>query len=130
MPVRMGNAPGLADPPGYSHYAVATGRRMVFLAGQVPLDAEGNLVGEGEPSVQTRQVIENLVASLAAAGASPAEVVKTTVYVTDGGHPVQNEVWSVVRESVIGSAPSTLVGVSRLGYPGQAVEIEAVAVAD
>lgn len=130
MPIRLGNASGLADPPGYSHFAVATGRRMVFLAGQVPLDAEGNLVGEGDPSTQARQVVENLVASLAAAGASPADVVKTTVYVVGGDHPVQNEVWSVVRESVIGSAPSTLVGVSRLGYRGQAVEIEAVAVAD
>jgi enamine deaminase RidA (YjgF/YER057c/UK114 family) len=130
MAVRTGNAEGLAAPPGYSHYAVATGARLVFLAGGVPLDPEGNVVAPGDPGAQAHRVIDNLLIALRAAGAEPADVVKTTVYVVGTAEDLQQEVWPVVRESAIGSVPSTLVGVDRLGYTGQVVEIEAVAVAD
>ena len=130
MTVRLGNTDGLAEPPGYSHFAVAEGRRLVFLAGQVPLDAAGNLVGEGDPGRQAEQVLENLMASLRAAGATPADVVKTTVYVAGGSHDAQLAVWEVVQRSAVARAPSTLLGVSLLGYRGQLVEIEAMAVID
>lgn len=103
---------------------------MVFTAGAVPLDADGNLVGEGDPLEQTERVIGNLLAALEAGGAGPSDVAKTTVYVAGASHETQSSVWQVVRSSPIGSAPSTLVGVPTLGYRGQLVEVEAIALLD
>lgn len=124
------NVPELFAPPGYAHVAIANGARLVTTAGAVPLDAEGNLVGPGDIKKQTRQVIDNLIAQLAAAGASGGEVLKTTVYVasTNGGDLVA--AWEVVQDSPIAAAASTLLGVAVLGYTGQLVEIEAIAVAE
>jgi enamine deaminase RidA (YjgF/YER057c/UK114 family) len=103
---------------------------MVFTAGAVPLDAEGNLVGEGDALAQAEIVIANLLAALEAGGASASDVAKTTVYVAGGSHDRQSSVWQVVRSSPIGAAPSTLVGVPTLGYEGQLVEVEAIALVD
>jgi enamine deaminase RidA (YjgF/YER057c/UK114 family) len=130
VPVRLRTVDALAPPPGYSHVAVATAGTVVFTAGAVPLDAEGNLVGDGDALAQAEQVIGNLMAQLEAGGAAPADVAKTTVYVAGGDYGTQSAVWQVVRSSAIGSAPSTLVGVPTLGYRGQLVEIEAIALLD
>jgi enamine deaminase RidA (YjgF/YER057c/UK114 family) len=130
MPVELRNVGTLAPPPGYSHVAVARGGTMVFTAGAVPLDAEGNLVGEGDALAQAGLVIENLLAALGAGGAGPSDVAKTTVYVAGASHETQSAVWQVVRSSPIGAAPSTLVGVPTLGYRGQLVEVEAIALVD
>jgi enamine deaminase RidA (YjgF/YER057c/UK114 family) len=124
--VERRNAPGLSPPPGYAHVA-SGGGRLVFTAGAVPLDAEGRLVGEGDYDAQTEQVVANLEAALAAGGATPADVVKTTLYVVPGDVPL-SRVWDVFRRSPLSEAPSTLLGVAGLGYTGQLVEIEAVAV--
>ena len=110
--------------------AVARGTTLVFTAGAVPLDASGELVGADDPVAQTDQVVANLIAALAAAGARPDDVVKTTVYVAGADHDRQATVWEAVQRSPIAAAPSTLVGVPILGYRGQLVEIEAVAVID
>lgn len=75
-------------------------------------------------------MIGNLLAALEAAGAGPSDVAKTTVYVAGASHETQSSVWQVVRSSPIGSAPSTLVGVPTLGYRGQLVEVEAIALLD
>ncbi|MGZ8651323.1 MAG: RidA family protein [Actinomycetota bacterium] len=130
MGVELRNVPGLAAPPGYSHVAIARGATLVFTAGAVPLDAAGELVGADDAAAQTDQVVANLVAALSAAGAAPVDVVKTTVYVAGADHDRQAKVWEAVQRSPIATAPSTLVGVSTLGYRGQLVEIEAVAVLD
>jgi enamine deaminase RidA (YjgF/YER057c/UK114 family) len=122
------NAPGLFEPPGYAHVAVAEGGAAVFTAGAVPLDAEGGLVGPGDYRAQTVQVLENLAAALAQGGARPDDVVKTTVYVVASEPAPLGVVWEVVRASEVGGAPSTLLGVAALGYTGQLVEIEAIAV--
>ena len=121
------NVPGLFPPPGYAHVAVARGARLVLTAGAVPLDEQGNLVGPGDVRQQTRQVIDNLMRQLAAAGASGEDVLKTTVYVasSNGGDLVA--AWEVVQDSPIAAAASTLLGVAVLGYTGQLVEIEAIA---
>jgi enamine deaminase RidA (YjgF/YER057c/UK114 family) len=120
--------PDLFPPPGYAHVAVGDGR-VVLTAGGVPLDSDGTLVGPGDHAEQTRRVIANLLAALEAGGASPADVAKTTVYVvTPHGRGPLGEVWEVVRSSPLAGAPSTLLGVSALGYEGQLVEIEAIAV--
>jgi enamine deaminase RidA (YjgF/YER057c/UK114 family) len=102
----------------------------VFTAGQVPLDAEGNLVGKEDYRLQTDQVLRNLLSVLGVAGASPNDVVKTTVYVVGASLTAQDTVWSVIRDSPIAAAPSTLVGTALLGYEGQLVEIEAIAVVE
>ena len=130
MAVQLRTVDTLAPPPGYAHVAVARGGTMVFTAGAVPLDAHGDLVGEGDPMAQASAVIENLLVALEAGGARPADVAKTTVYVAGGSHEDQSSVWQVVRSSPIGSAPSTLVGVPTLGYRGQLVEVEAIALLD
>ena len=130
MAVELRNVATLAAPPGYSHIAVGRGGTVVFTAGAVPLDAEGDLVGEGDPVAQAVQVIENLLAALQTAGAQPQDVAKTTVYVAGASFEAQSAVWQVVRSSEIGRAPSTLVGVPILGYRGQLVEVEAIALLD
>jgi adhesin HecA-like repeat protein len=97
-------------------------------AGAVPLDADGALVGAGDVRAQARQTLDNLMRQLAAAGAGGDDVLKTTVYVasTDGADLLA--AWEEVQRSPIAAAASTLLGVALLGYPGQLVEIEAVAV--
>jgi enamine deaminase RidA (YjgF/YER057c/UK114 family) len=97
-------------------------------AGAVPLDAAGDLVGHGDYVAQTRQVLGNLGLALRAAGASGEDVLKTTVYVLTENRQDLSSVWRVVRESEVAAAASTLLGVSLLGYEGQLVEVEAIAV--
>lgn len=130
MAVELRNAQALAPPPGYAHVAVARGGTLVFTAGGVPLDAAGNLVGEGDALAQAEQVIANLLVALETGGAAASDVAKTTVYVAGASHDTQSAVWQVVRSSPIGSVPSTLVGVPTLGYRGQLVEVEAIALLD
>ena len=90
-----------------------------------PLAEDGSLVGGGDVAEQARQVLRNLGAVLRAAGASPADVLKVTVYLTDIGdraliNPVRREFFGESRPA------STLVEVSALAIPGMKVEIEAV----
>ncbi len=120
--------PGLSQPPGYSHVVVASGRRLVATAGAVPLDARGELVGPGDYPAQTRQVLDNLAVALELTGVRGADVIKTTVYVVTGSGEDLADVWRVVQQSEVSDAASTLLGVSLLGYEGQLVEIEALAV--
>src|SRR6188508_648785 len=96
--VELRNVDGLATPPGYTHVAT-TSAGLVFTAGAVPLDADGELVGADDPVAQARQVLANLAMQLAAGGATPADVVKTTVYVAGASHERQGAVWEVVQAS-------------------------------
>jgi reactive intermediate/imine deaminase len=117
--------PELAEP--ISHYtdAVRAGE-LLFVSGFVPVDGEGRLVGGDDVVAQARQVLANLGAVLAAAGATFADVVKVTVYLTDIADRVRI---NPVRQEVFGEArpASTLVEVSALAVPGAKLEIEAVA---
>lgn len=127
MTIERKISPALAPPPGYAHVAVASGRRLVLTAGGVPLDAQGNLVGKGDVAAQTRQVIANLIEQLRLGGATPEDVLKTTVYVVATETPDLVTAWNEVQASSLAPAASTLLGVACLGYTGQLVEIEAVA---
>ncbi|MET7704367.1 RidA family protein [Streptomyces sp. NPDC005485] len=123
--------PSLFPPPVYSHASVVkAGTDLAFLAGSVPLDAEGKLVGEGDPVRQAEQVLVNLGEQLRAVGSDMAHVVSTDVYVVAGEPAVLSAVWDVVEASGLSSGPhsSTLIGVTCLGYTGQLVEITATAV--
>lgn len=129
--VQRMTVPGLFPPPGYAHAAVVeTGEHLTFMAGAVPLDPDGSLVGAGDPIAQARQVVANLEVALRAAGSDLEHVVATTVYVVGARSEDLGRVWDVVRASRLSTGPhtSTLLGVSCLGYPGQLVEITAVAV--
>ncbi|MEU0104670.1 RidA family protein [Streptomyces sp. NPDC006251] len=76
------NPPGLSPPAGFSHAVVASGSRVVFLAGQTALDADGKVVGRTLPE-QFEKALANLLAALTAAGGSPADLARVTVYATD-----------------------------------------------
>ncbi|MGD9905423.1 MAG: RidA family protein [Vicinamibacterales bacterium] len=121
------NPPGLSTPTGYSHVVSARGGRTIYVAGQVALDAKGQVVGDGDLAAQTRQVFANLDTALKAAGASFADVVKTTYYMRDAS---QVQVIREVRAKYFtGELPaSTLVEVSRLANPAFLIEIEVIAV--
>ena len=127
--IQRGNVPGLAQPPGYAHWAAAPGRRLVFLAGQVPLDARGELVGPGDHVAQTDACLANLGATLEAVGAAPRDAVRTTIYVVANDQADMRKVWQAVMDSEMGDVArtaATLLGMARLGYEGQLVEIEVI----
>src|SRR4051794_6567008 len=121
-------SPDLFPPPGYSHAVVSRAPATVWTAGGVPLDAGGALVGPGDVAAQAVQVLANLTAALAAVDATPADVVRTTVYVVTTDRADLGAVWDVVQASGFARAASTLLGVALLGYERQLVEIEATAV--
>jgi enamine deaminase RidA (YjgF/YER057c/UK114 family) len=116
---------GLPPVNGYSHVVEFSGR-MIAVSGQVPLDGQGKLAGP-DPEAQVRQVFDNLVTALAAAGAGMEHVVKLTVYLTD---ITDLGVFRQVRDEYISAdnpPASTLVEVSSLASPDFRVEIEALA---
>lgn len=123
-------ANGLFKNPAYSHTVVASGTRTIYISGQVAMDAEGKLVGEGDIGAQTEQVMRNLGAALAAAGASFADVVKITTYVVDYKPEMRAVIGKARSPFFVGREPpaSTLVGISALALPGWLIEIEATAV--
>ena len=122
---------GLAATAPYAYAAVTEPGRMTFTAGACPLDADGATVAVGDVAAQARQVMTNLVTALEGAGSGLGDVLKTTVYVATTDRSDLVAAWEVVREAMGGhDAPSTLVGVTVLGYPDQLVEVEAVAVRD
>ncbi|MDT0611457.1 RidA family protein [Streptomyces lancefieldiae] len=76
------NPPGLSPPAGFSHAVVATGTRVVFLAGQTALDTDGEVTGDTLPA-QFERALTNLLTALRAAGGTPADLARVTVYATD-----------------------------------------------
>ncbi len=110
-----------------SHYTDATRfGDLLFISGCAPLDGEGNLVGGDDVAAQTRQVLLNIEAILAAAGATFADVLKVIVYLLDVDdrakiNPVRQEFFGDHRPC------STLIGISGMAVPGMKVEIEAIA---
>ena len=111
---------------GYSH-AVAFGGPLVVVSGQVPVDAEGRLVGQDDPAAQITQVFENLAAALAAAGTTMEHVVKLTVFLTDLSDIAE---FRRIRDEYVSTErppASSLVQVSGLVNPAFRVEVEALA---
>jgi enamine deaminase RidA (YjgF/YER057c/UK114 family) len=118
---------GVAPGNGYSHVVTGPGR-WVAIAGQVALDADGKLVGDGDPAAQAQQIFTNLDRCLAAAGATFADVVKLNFYVTDIAFlPAVR----IARDAHIDTAnppASTAVQVVALFSPEALIEVEAYAV--
>lgn len=129
MPVDLIRVDSLYGGAPYAYASVAPEGALVFTAGACPLDARGAVVSPGDVSAQTRQALANLDQALAAAGVGLADVAKTTVYVASSRREDLVTAWREVEAAfATHDAPSTLLGVSALGYPDQLVEIEAVAV--
>lgn len=117
----------LAPTPGYSQIVTVTGGRLIFLAGQVAIDASRNLVGKGDFRAQARQVFENIKTALAAVGADFNHVVKLNMYVVDRTQlPVLREVRDLYINTQTPPA-STLVEVRSLAQEDFLLEVEAVA---
>jgi enamine deaminase RidA (YjgF/YER057c/UK114 family) len=76
------NPPELSPPTGFSHAVVATGSRVLFLAGQTALDTDGKVVGDTLPE-QFERALANLLTALRAAGGTTADLARVTVYATD-----------------------------------------------
>jgi enamine deaminase RidA (YjgF/YER057c/UK114 family) len=131
MPVhdRLAVIPGVAPGTGYSH-AVITSGRLAFLAGQIGVDADGQLVGPGDLAAQTRQALQNMQNILGVLGAGWSDVVRLGWYVTD----VENlqtirDIRDEFFRPALGDQPnpaSTLVQVASLFRPEFLVEVEAV----
>jgi enamine deaminase RidA (YjgF/YER057c/UK114 family) len=119
------------EPAGYSHVTVSNAGRLAHLAGQCPLNPSGEVVGDpGDYAAQTEQVIRNCLAVLEAAGATPADVVRSVVYVVSPDSEVLATVWRQLNASPLAAAfttASTLLGVASLGYRGQLVEVDLTA---
>ncbi|HEV2687514.1 MAG TPA: RidA family protein, partial [Bryobacteraceae bacterium] len=115
--IRIFNPPEMHAPLGYSHVAEVTRGKIIYLAGQVALDASGNLVGKDDFGAQVRQVFANLKTALASAGADFTNVVKLNYYCVDTVDPAQIGVVRTIRDSHVNTAnppPSTFVVVRRL----------------
>ena len=121
-------AAGLAPTPGY-RYAELIGREL-FVAGQVPLDHAGAVVAPRDARRQAEQCLENLSTILAVHGFAVRHIRQLRVYVV-GEHPALLDAWNgVVGWFDNDVPPATLLGVNRLGYGEQLVEIDARVIAD
>ena len=131
MPVELIRSQALSDDVPYAYAAVVEQGSLVFTAGACPLDEGGMVAPLGDVAGQAEVVMRNLEQALAAAGATLADVAKSTVYVATNERDDLVAAWQVVR-AAFGDhdAPSTLIAVPLLGYEGQLVEVEAVAAVD
>ncbi len=128
-PKRRFHSPdSLPAPFGYSHVVDAPADRIIFISGQVPLDAEGRLVGDGDFDAQVHQVFENLTAALEAADASWADVVKLNYYLADVSRIASVRAIRDRYVDVEHPPASTLIEVSGLFRDDVLIEIDAVAV--
>ena len=117
---------GLAPTPGY-RYANRVGNQL-FVAGQVPLNANGKIIGLDNPALQATECLNNLQLLLSVHGFSEKDIQHITVYVV-GPTEDLSLAWNSVKEHFKHSVPpATLLGVARLGYPGQLVEIDATVI--
>jgi enamine deaminase RidA (YjgF/YER057c/UK114 family) len=131
MTIIRSNPDGLHATPGYHHVTVAPAGRMVYLAGQCPLDASGSVVGIDDMASQVDQVVANVLTALRSVGAGPEQVVRTVIYVVSADGAVLADVWRRFQTSPLAAAfttASTLIGVTRLGFSGQLVELDVTAV--
>ncbi len=122
------NPPELHPAPGFSHVAVAEGRRLVFLAGQVALDRDFALIGSDDLLEQTKAAMRNVKTAMDAVGVGWDDIVRRTIYTTQ---PTEYETITAGIDAVTGGAahpPQTILGVTGLAVPGLLIEIECTAV--
>lgn len=127
--VRLIRAEQLSGVAEYAYAATApAGSRLIFLAGACPLADDGSTVAVGDYAAQAARCVETLAEALAAAGAELTDVISTRVLVASARQSDLVAAWDVVRDAFGDhDVPSTLMGVTVLGYDDQLVEVEAVA---
>ncbi|MFD7077193.1 RidA family protein [Nocardioides sp. NPDC059952] len=125
---RLVRAPELSDAPYAYASVVDSGVRLVFLAGACPLEVDGTTAAVGDYAGQAAKCVETLIGALRAAGATLEDVVNTRVLVASSQRSDLVVAWEVVKDAFGDhDVPSTLMGVTVLGYEDQLVEIEAIA---
>jgi enamine deaminase RidA (YjgF/YER057c/UK114 family) len=135
MAITFVNPSGLPKIDVYRQVSIASGSRLVFIAGQVAWDAAGNTVGEGDLTAQVEQCYLNIGTALAGVGGSFDDAAKLTVHVVDwtpDKMPALLEGISraATKLGVTPTPPATLLGVAALDVPDHLVEIEATAILD
>ena len=127
---RFLNPDGLSPPVGFSHVAVAAPGRLVFLAGETAHQADGTLAGS-TLAEQFAAAAANVATALAAAGASPADLISLQIFTTDvDGYRSESKAIGAAYRDVFGPhyPPMALFGVTRLFDPAALVELVAIAV--
>jgi len=126
--VRLVRSEVLADAP-YAYAATApAGSRLIFLAGACPLEDDGSTTAPGDYAAQAARCVETLTSALRAAGANLDDVISTRVLVASSHQADLVTAWDVIHAAFgAHDVPSTLLGVTVLGYDEQLVEIEAIA---
>lgn len=120
------NPQGIPDPLNrYSH--VVKAGNLIFIAGQVSADSEGNIIGVGDIEVQSHQVYANLRVAVESVGGTPANIVRTTTYIVNrdlipGMRAARNEFFDGILPT------TTLLVVAGLGRPELLIEVDAIAV--
>ena len=132
MPLERLNPEAIYQPFGnrYTQVIRTTGARQVHVAGIVPADKDGNLVGEGDVAAQTEVVMDSIGKALATAGAKPSDVARMNIYVLDVDRYIQEGHQKLMDFFGENLPVSTLIGVTRLANPGFLVEVEVTAVLD
>lgn len=131
MTLELINPEALPQPESYTQVIAATGSRLVFVAGQVADDAQGNLIGAGDLAAQAVQAFAYVGHALAAAGARPDQATKITIYVVSHRPSYLPQI-SAARVAVFGDhkPADTLLGVEALSEPHYLIEVDAIAVVD
>src|SRR5260370_26097074 len=130
MTVQLIRSDSLYKDAPYAYASIAPRGSLIFTAGACPLDDKGDVVGIGDVRAQASLAVANLSTALAASGATLADVLKTTIFVASADESDLAAACEVISAAFSDhDAPSTLLGVTVLGYADQLVEIEAVAVA-
>ena len=124
------NPDSLPKNPAFTNVVTVTGpAKTIYIGGQDAVDASGAIVGKGDLKAQTEQILKNIQAALAAAGAQPEHVVKWNIYVLQGqsvqeGYAAFQSVWGTTLNPPV----ITVVFVAGLGHPDFLAEIDAIAV--
>jgi 2-iminobutanoate/2-iminopropanoate deaminase len=128
--VEFRSSPEISSPAGYSHAAIVSSGKLVFISGQVGQNKQGEIVGNSDFRAQATQAFSNLKSALAAAGATPNDVVKLNYYVVGLDHAKLLALRDVRDQFINKGHPptSTLAGVQTLFREDALIEIEAVAV--
>jgi enamine deaminase RidA (YjgF/YER057c/UK114 family) len=126
------NPPSLSHPAAYTQVVTVEGGRLIFLAGQTPIDLQGQPVGIGDLRAQAIQVYTNVGAGLAAAGASFSDVVKMTAYIVNLDQASRGIVGEVRRQFIPDDAlpAHTMLGVAALAREEYLLEVDTIAVVD
>ena len=135
MSITLVNPEGLPKIEAYRQVSVATGSKLVFIAGQVAWDADGVTVGEGDFAAQVEQCFLNVATALAEVGGSFDDLARLTVYAVDwtpDKMPLLMEgiTRAYAKLGATAAPPATLLGISALDVPDHLVEVEATAVID